>query len=104
MNILFEDVNKRYLGEDIEKETYTFYEYVLEEQNREKLGIRQRDIAYVDGLMKNIKLSRSILNKKEKEDYTDGTNAVIKKRFEHIVRKKILNFINKPSRKHYFLL
>ena len=92
MNILLEDINKRYRGEKIEKETYTFYEFILEEQNREKSGIRQKDIAYVNDLMKNIKLNRSILNKREKEDYSDGTNAVINQRFDRLVRKKILYF------------
>ena len=95
MNILFEDVNKLYRGEEIEKESYTFYEYILEEQEREKLGIRPENLAYFDELLKGSKLKRSILNKKEKEDYTDGTNAAIRQRLEIVDRKKILAFCKK---------
>ena len=92
MNILLEDVNKLYNGEEIEKETYTFYEYILEEMDREKLGVRGRDTNYIERLLNGIKLRRSILNKKEKCDFTDGTNAVIRQRFERLTRKKILYF------------
>lgn len=92
MNILLEDVNKRYQGEEIEKETYTFYEYALEEQGREELGVRQKNLEYFDQQMKGIRLRRSILNKKEKEDYAQGKNAVIRQRFSSLVRKKILYF------------
>lgn len=92
MNILLEDVNKAYRGEKLEKEKYTFYEYVLEEQGREEAGIRPKNLEYIGALMDGIKLNRSILNKKEITDYGLGKNAVIRKRFERLVRKKILYF------------
>lgn len=97
MNILFEDVNKFYCGEPVEKESYTFYEYMLEIEDKEKKGMRERDIEYIDKLMKDLKMKRSILNKKEKEDYSDGTNAVIRKRFESLSRKEILYFCRQNS-------
>lgn len=97
MNVLFEDVNKLYCGEPIEKETYTFFEYILESEMREQNGARRRDLEYFDNLMKNHKMKRSILNKKEKEDYSNGTNAVIRKRFDNLIRKKVLYFCNKNS-------
>lgn len=92
MNILLEDLNKAYRGEKLEKEQYTFYEYVLEEQNREAAGIRAKNLEYIGELMDGIKLNRSILNKKEKADCSVGKNAVIRKRFDRLVRKKILYF------------
>ena len=92
MNILLEDVNKLYNGEKIERESYTFYEYILEEMEREKLGVRGRDTNYIERLLDGIKLKRSILNKKETCDYTNGANAVIRQRFERLTRKKILYF------------
>lgn len=92
MNILLEDVNKLYNGGEIEKESYTFYEYILEEMEREKLGVRGRDTNYIERLLDGIKLKRSILNKKETCDYTDGANAVTRQRFERLTRKKILYF------------
>ena len=92
MNILLEDLNKAYRGEKLEKEKYTFYEYALEEQSREETGIRPKNLEYIGELMDGIKLNRSILNKKEKEDYSVGKNGVIRKRFERLIRKKILYF------------
>lgn len=92
MNILLEDVNKFYCGEPVEKESYTFYEFILEEQMREKLGIRAKNTAYFNDLLDGLKMRRSILNKKEKEDCTSGINAVIRKRFDNIVRNKIVYF------------
>lgn len=92
MNILLEDVNKFYCGEHVEKETYTFYEFICEEQMREKLGIRAQNTAYINDLMKGLKISRSIFNKKEKEKCTSGRNAAIRRRFDNIVRKKLIYF------------
>ncbi|NME82125.1 AMP-binding protein [Clostridium sp. SM-530-WT-3G] len=92
MNILIEDVNKFYCNEPVEKESYTFYEYILDDQMREELGIRAKDAAYFDNLMDGLKMRRSILNKKEKEDCTSGVNAFIRKRFDNTVRKKILYY------------
>lgn len=92
MNVLIEDVNKRYRGEEIQKETYSIYEYILEEQNREESGVRARTIEYYDNLMKDNRLQRSIFNKKGKEDYSRGVYGVIRQRFDRIVRKKILYF------------
>lgn len=97
MNILLEDVNKLYCGEAIEKESYTFYEYILEEQNRVENGVRDADVQYFNNLMKNHKMSRSILNKKEKEDFSNGTNAVINKRFDSLTRKNVLYFCKENS-------
>ena len=36
MNILLEDVNKRYAGEEIERETYTFYDYIVDDEKRRR--------------------------------------------------------------------
>lgn len=105
MNILFEDVNKLYCGKPIEKESYTFYEFILEEEMRNEMGIRKKNTEYFDDLMKNIKMKRSILNKKEKEDYFSGENAVIRKRFSKVIREKIVGFCKKNgvSENAYFL-
>ncbi|MBU5488836.1 AMP-binding protein [Clostridium sp. MSJ-8] len=95
MNILLEDVNKIYCGEAVEKESYTFYEYILEEQNREKMGIRPKNLEYFDNLLKGIKLNRSILNKKNNGEYLKEINSVINKRFNNIVREEVINFCKK---------
>ena len=92
MNILIEDVNKFYCNEPVEKEKYTFYEYIIDDALRQEQGIKDKDMAYIDNLMDGLKMRRSILNKKEKEDCRNGKNAFIRKRFDNTVRKKILYY------------
>lgn len=95
MNILLEDVNNRYMGRPIEKETYTFFEYIIDDSEREKNGIRKKNIQYFDELLRGLRLSRSVLNKKEKEDLSHEENGVIRKRFDKLVKKEILYFCKK---------
>ena len=47
MNVLFEDLNQLYLGKAVEPETYTFYEYILDEKDRRERtpGKRMRPIS-----------------------------------------------------------
>lgn len=95
MNILLEDLNHRYLGRPIEKENYTFFEYILDDAEREKNGIRKKNMQYFDELLKGIRMSRSVLNKKEKEDLSHEVNGVIRKNFDNLVKKEILYFCKK---------
>lgn len=97
MNILLEDVNKRYRGEEIEKENYTFFEYALDEQHRDETGARGITLEYFDELLQGNRLTRSILNKKEQGDYSSGVNAVIRKRFDSVVQNKVLYFCKQNS-------
>ena len=56
MNVLFEDLNQLYLGKAVEPETYTFYEYILDEKDRDARrdsGQRMKRIS--GGLMKDFK-------------------------------------------------
>ena len=97
MNIIMEDINKRYLGEEIEKEDYTVFEYVLEEQVRNEDGTRKKDIGRISKQLKGIKLKRSILNKKGVNECTSGENAVIKRRFDKIIPNTFINFCKENS-------
>lgn len=92
MNIIMEDLVKAYDGESVEKEKYTGYDYILEEQLREANGTRARDIAYTKSLMEGLGLNRSILNKSELEDLSAGVYGVIKKRFSSLARKQFLYY------------
>lgn len=92
MNILLEDLNRRYAGLPIEKEEYTFYEYILDDQERTNNGSKRKDIMYYDNLLKGLRLNRSVLNKKEKEDLNHEENGVIRKNFDSLVKKKVLYF------------
>ncbi len=94
MNILLEDLNKAYCGEPIEEESYTFYEYIIDELHRNEQGIRKRIGDYYDNLFKGLRLERSILNKKEKEDLSVPINGVVRRRF-NLVKKEILYFCNR---------
>lgn len=94
MNILFDDLNKAYVGEPIEDETYTFFEYIIDDQHREEQGVRKKNIQYYDGLLKGLRLERSLLNRKDKADLSKESNAVIYKRFD-LVKKEILYFCNR---------
>ncbi|MDO4961148.1 MAG: AMP-binding protein [Eubacteriales bacterium] len=92
MNIIMEDLKKAYDGEEFEKETYTTFEYILEEQMRETNGIRAKNSAYVTELMKPVRMDRSILNKAEEEDLSKGRFGVIKKRLGSVARKNVLYY------------
>lgn len=95
MNIIMDDINKAYAGETIEPEKYSIFEYIIEEQNRESQGIRQRDLDRVDEQLKGNKLDRSILCRKGREIPVKGEYNSIRKRFDKIVKKKLLYFCKK---------
>ena len=92
MNILMEDLCAAYKGEKVEKEKYTTFDYITEEQKRIENGVRDRDIKYVDTLMSGIKLKRSILNKTKCEELSEGVYGVIRKRFDKLPRKQVLYY------------
>ncbi len=92
MNILLEDVNKRYAGEEIERETYTFYDYIVDDEKRTAAGVRKKNIEYYDNLLKGSRITRSILNKKEKLDLSCAEQNVIRKKFDRLVKQKVQYF------------
>lgn len=92
MNILMEDLNKAYAGEQLEAETYTAYEYALEEQLRKDNGILEHDTKYVTNLMDGIKMNRSLLNKTEKEDLKEGRFGSIRRTFDSLPRQEFLYY------------
>ena len=92
MNILMEDLNKAYAGEPLETETYTAYEYALEEHERAANGILERDTKYVANLMNGIRMDRSLLNKTEREDLKEGRYGSIRRTFTRLPRKEFLYY------------
>ncbi len=62
IGIILRNLNKLYKGEEVKKETYTFYEYVLDDAFRAENGLRTDNELYFQKLMKGMKLNRSILN------------------------------------------
>lgn len=81
LKILFEDLNRLYAGETVEKEKYTLFEYVLDEKARDKKGKREQDIAYYRNLMKDFRIRKSILTLRDFHDLEQGENASLRGRF-----------------------
>ncbi len=95
MNILIEDICRSYCNKEVTPEKYTFFEYILEDLERQNNGERQKDIDRVAELLKGSKLTRSILNKRLAEDTFQPEYGVIRSRFETLTHKKILYFCKK---------
>lgn len=92
MNVLFEDINALYAGKAAVTSEYTYYEYILDEKKRDEEGGREENIRYFTEQMKDLKIRRSILTKKEHRGLDFGINAALRNRFEKINRKKLTAF------------
>lgn len=92
MNVLFEDINRLYAGEQVEKETYSFFEYILDEKDRDARGLRKENEAYFQKLMEGFRIRKSILNLKDSYDLSQGENASLKERFQSLNRKALTAF------------
>lgn len=92
MNVLFEDINALYAGKAAVSSEYTYYEYILDEKKRDEEGGREENIRYFTEQMKDLKIRRSILTKKEHRGLDFGINAALRNRFEKINRKKLTAF------------
>lgn len=105
MNILFDDLNKIYAGEEVAKSDYTFYEFILDEKDKDARGLRTKNEEYFQQLMDGYKIKRSLFTNKFSYSLGKGQNADINKRFTNLNRKKVLNFCKKKgiSENVYFL-
>mgnify|MGYP003913690073 CR=1 FL=1 len=92
MNVLFEDINRLYAGEPVEKENYSFFEYILDEKDRDARGLRAENEAYFRKLMEGFRIRKSILNLKDSYDLTQGENANLRGRFQSVNRKTLTAF------------
>ncbi len=92
MSILLEDLNHLYLGEEVKKSDYSFYEYILDEYARDAAGLRDKDIAFFEELLSGCEIKRSILAKKDSYDLGTAHNAIIKGKFTGINRKNLQGF------------
>ncbi len=97
MNILLEDVNRAYAGQPVEKERYTFYDYILDDRKREEMGVRARNTRYYDGLLDGYRMSRSVLNKKGGGDLDHEEQDVIRRRLGRLTKLKIEYFCNQQG-------
>lgn len=92
MSILLEDLNHLYLGEEVKKSSYSFYEYILDEYARDAAGLRDKDIAFYRELLDGCSIKRSILAKSDSYDLGTAHNAFIKGRFSTINRRNLQGF------------
>ncbi len=95
LGILLRNLNKLYEGKDVKKEAYTFYEYTLDEQFRAENGLRQSNELYFQRLMDGLKISRSILTRKDNGDLTTERNAAIHDAFVNLNHKRVNEFCRK---------
>ena len=95
INIIFEDINAVYKGNMPRKQTYTLYEYALDEMDRKQRGIREECIQYFQKQMENLKITRSILARKDSTDLERGITGAIQKDFIGLSRKKVQSFCKK---------
>ena len=97
MNVLFEDLNQLYLRKAVEPESYTFYEYILDEKDRDARGLRTKNEEYFQNLMKGFKIRKSILTRPDDYDLEHGIDAVLRGRFRKLSRHQVTAFCKKYS-------
>ncbi|MBO5388162.1 MAG: non-ribosomal peptide synthetase [Lachnospiraceae bacterium] len=95
IGIILRNINKLYLGEKVKKETYTFYEYCLDDKFRAENGLRADNELYFQRLMSGMKLDRTILNRTNNGDLTVERNAVIHDSFKNLNFRRINEFCHK---------
>ena len=92
INIVLEDICKRYNGEEIQKEKFTFFDFTIEENAREEEGIYPANRKTIADQLTGVKVQRSILTLPGARTYSGKAYAAIRKRFNRIVKKEFLNF------------
>ena len=95
LNVIFEDINALYKGEEVHKQNYTLYEYMLDEADKTERGLRAENIKYFSKLTEDLKIRKSILNRKDSYNLEKGEDASIRDRFKSINKKAILAFCHR---------
>lgn len=105
MNIIFDDINALYRGEELSKQSYTMYEYILDEQERIRLGKRQEYINNFTKMMDNLKIKKSILNRNDFHDLHKGETGIINGNIEGLSKRVVQAFCkrNNVSENVFFL-
>ena len=92
MNILLEDLSNLYLGREVKKSDYTYYEYILDDCDREEKGIKNSYVAFYQDLIKGYRVDRSILAKKDSYDLNTSHNAVLSGKFKSLDTKTVRGY------------
>ena len=95
LSVLIDDINSLYIGKKLEKETYTFYDYILEERHARETGGHEENMQYFHDLLENVRIDRTILNRPGKQDLSKGKNATLRRTFAKINKEKIQRICRK---------
>ncbi|MCR5526714.1 MAG: AMP-binding protein [Lachnospiraceae bacterium] len=95
MNILFDDLNRLYKGEELKRESYTYYEYILDSIEREKKGLKAKDQEYFEKLLKGKKIDRNILVRRDYHDLDKGQSSRCEGMFDELNRNELVGFCKK---------
>ena len=92
MNILFEDLAKLYLGQNVKKSDYTFYEYMLDKEEEKHNGIYERDLKYYNQLLDGYELKRTFATRQDCSDLDISINASMQGRFGKVDKKAVQDY------------
>nr|MCR5369252.1 hypothetical protein [Clostridium sp.] len=102
LNVIFEDLNRLYeedapavTADKASSPEYTFYEYILDERAKDEAGLRQQNIEYYQDLMKDFRVRKSILTRRDCYDLQHGHNATLRNHFYQISRSKLKGYCQK---------
>ena len=95
LSVLIDDINSLYIGKKLEKETYTFYDYILEERHARETGGHEENMQYLQNLLENARIDRTILNRPGKQDLSKGQNATLRGTFAKIDKEKMQRISHK---------
>ena len=95
LSVLIDDINSLYVGKKVEKETYTFYDYILEERHARETGGHEENMQYFQKLLENARIDRTILNRPGKQDLSKGQNATLRRTFARINKEKMQRICHK---------
>lgn len=95
LSILLDNLNSLYIGKEIEKETYSFYEYIREERYNFETGRHTPNIQYFMDLLGDMRLDRTILNRPGTQELSKGDNAALHGIFTRINKEKMQKISHK---------
>lgn len=97
MNIIFEDINALYKGEKLSKPSYTFYEFILDEEQRAKKGMTKESAVFFENLLMGAKTYKSFLNRSDFYDLKNGVNGVLRGNMEILSKRKVQAFCHRSG-------
>lgn len=92
MTILFQDIERLYAGLPVAKEKYTYFDFVFDEQERNRQGLRERDIRYFTQQMAGLAIRKSILTRPDFAHLERGEFGVLRGAFGSLSRDHVLGF------------